>query len=232
MRSWLVRGTRKFSVDRRRRFGRHGQSRRLLAAGGTDNLGTRGSWQDVVAALQRQAVHSALAQLHGADRQILNQAYLQGRSNREIAELLGVSVSTVRRRISSALGHLDDYVKQARIWVTAMALFGAVHLRSLRWPGALISGAATTAAVVALGVVAVGPDNLLEPKQPAHPAVARTIGGASLPPAIVLRGDPRPTAPPRTLISTAKRPTKTEDGDRSNPGASGEHHARKVRATR
>lgn len=191
MRSWLVRGTRKFSVDRRRRYGRHGQSRLLLAGGSAESVGSRGTWQGVVAALQRQAVHGALAQLRKTDRQILTLAYLRGLTNREIAAQLGVSVSTVRRRISAALARLDEYVRQARIWMASLAVFAAAHVRATRWPGALSTGAAATAAVVAMGVVAVGPDNYLEPKQ-AHRPAARTIGDAAVPPAMVLSPVPQP----------------------------------------
>ncbi|HKW70415.1 MAG TPA: sigma-70 family RNA polymerase sigma factor [Candidatus Dormibacteraeota bacterium] len=196
MRSWLVHGTRKFAIDQRRRFGRHGESRRLLAADGAKTSSARGTWQDLVAALQRQAVHGALAQLRTTDRQILTLAYLQGHTNREIAARLGVSVRTVSRRLAAALARLDEYVRQAGIWMASVAVVGIAHFRAARWPGGATTAAAATAAVVALGVVAVGTDNTLEPRQTVHrPPATKSIVVAPWAPETMLRASSQPAAP-------------------------------------
>ena len=205
MRSWLVHGTRKFAIDKRRRFGRHGQSRRLLAADGARGPGVRGTLYDLVAALQRQAVHSALTQLRKADRQILTLAYLQGHSNREIAARLGVSVRTVSRRLTAALARVDWYVRQAGVWMISVAVVAFGYARAARWPGGLTAATAATAAVLTLGVVAIGPDTTLEPKRPAHraPAVEKGLLRPILP-AISWRQSSQPAATGVELTSVGR----------------------------
>src|SRR5690348_7645236 len=99
--AWLVKGSSRSPVDPRRKLGRHGGARRLLA-GGEVVPGTHDTWRDLVSALQRHTVHSELAQLSKDDRQLLSLAYLSGHSNREIAAMLNVSVRTVSRRLTAA----------------------------------------------------------------------------------------------------------------------------------
>jgi hypothetical protein len=164
MRSWLVRGSRRFAVDPRRRFGRNGGARRLLA-NETETAPVRhGAWGGLVSALQRHTVHGELSQLSKEDRQILSMAYLYGHTNREIAQMLDVSVSTVRRRLSVALSRLDESMRRAGLWISAFAL-GALALynrlnhsaRGTRLAATLAAVAAGTATVATLGIVAVSP---------------------------------------------------------------------------
>src|SRR5205085_3782031 len=124
MRAWLVQGTRRFAVDPRRRLGRHGEARRMLASDEEPAAGPDGGWRGLVSALQRHTVHGELAQLSKEDRQILSLAYLGGHTNREIAAMLHVSVSTVRRRLSAALAHLEESMRRAGAWVSSLALLG------------------------------------------------------------------------------------------------------------
>ena len=164
MRTWLVRGTRRFAVDPRRRFGRHGDARRLLSADGEAPATPHGAWGGLVSALQRHTVHGELAQLAPEDRQILSLAYLSGHTNREIASMLSVSVSTVRRRLSIALARLEESMRRAGIWVSALAL-GALALynrvshsaRATSWPSTVAVVAAGTVTAVTIGVVAINP---------------------------------------------------------------------------
>jgi DNA-binding CsgD family transcriptional regulator len=164
MRSWLVRGSRRFAVDPRRRFGRNGGARRLLANEIDTAPSRHGAWGGLVSALQRHTVHGELSQLSKEDRQILSMAYLYGHTNREIAQMLDVSISTVRRRLSQALSRLEESMRRAGLWISLFAL-GALALynrlnhsaRGTRLPATLAAVAAGTATVVTLGVVAVGP---------------------------------------------------------------------------
>jgi DNA-binding CsgD family transcriptional regulator len=163
MRTWLVKGTRRFAVDPRRRFGRNGGARRLLSADeAAEN--PHGAWGGLVSALQRHTVHGELAQLSRGDRQILSLAYLSGHTNREIATILNVSVSTVRRRLSIALARLEESMRRAGMWVSVIALAAlglytrvAHSARTTRWPASVAVLAAGTATAVTLGVVTVGP---------------------------------------------------------------------------
>ena len=215
MRWWLVHGTRKFAIDQRRRFGRHGESRRLLAVDAAKGSGSRGSWHDVVAALQRQAVHSALAQLRKTDRQILTLAYLQGHTNREIAVRLGVSVRTVSRRLAAALARLDALVRHAGVFMASVAVVWIGHLRAARWPGGMSTAAAATATVMALGVIAVGTDTSLQPRQATHrpgPGIAVDL----VPPATqtflrVIHQPASTVVEPRTDTESSTSPTDRND---------------------
>lgn len=163
MRAWLVRGTRRFAVDPRRRFGRHGDARRLLSADGEAPATPHGAWGGLVSALQRHTVHGELAQLSPEDRQILSLAYLSGHTNREIASMLSVSVSTVRRRLSIALARLEESMRRAGMWVSAL-LLGILALyqrlshsaRAAGWQNVAVVAAGTVTAVT-IGVVVVNP---------------------------------------------------------------------------
>lgn len=159
MRAWLVKGTHRFTVDPRRRFGRHADARRLLAADDEVTNGHSGAWGGLVSALQRHTVHSELARLPKQDRQILSLAYVHGHTNREIAAMLQVSVRTVGRRMTLALARLEESARRAGAWATALALVGLAAYsrwiataRSNRWPSGLAMAAAGTVTVVAVGV--------------------------------------------------------------------------------
>jgi DNA-binding CsgD family transcriptional regulator len=178
MRSWLVRGIHPFAVATRRSSARRNASRVL---GDDQRMATdrNGGWRELASALQRHTLHNALIHLDPQERHIVTLAYLQGRTNRQIAALLGVSVSTVSRRLSHALDHLDEYVRRTRGWITATLLVGLSYLaaRAGRAANAASAGewthrvAATvvvgTVAVVSVGLVATRPDSAVSRQAPA-----------------------------------------------------------------
>jgi hypothetical protein len=152
-------------------------------------LGAAGGWRELASALQRHTIHNALTHLSAAERQVVNLAYLEGRTNRQIAAMLGVSVSTVRRRLWFALEHLDEYVRRTGTWVSSILLLGLVYLID-RWArlGRLVDAAASAdwqhklVATVAVGAVAAAGVGLVAAKLPsslsrhsAPPATARLI---------------------------------------------------------
>ncbi len=171
MRSWLVRGTRKLAADPRRSRGGHGQARQLLAEDGRHAATTHDLWRGLVSALQRHTVHSALAQLSEGERQVLIWAYLEGHTNRQIAAMLSVSVSTVRRRLSIALEKLENHVRRAGTWVSSIALLGLTYVvkrtgsierlgsaaRSAGWPSLVALTAAGTMTAAAVGIAVINP---------------------------------------------------------------------------
>jgi RNA polymerase sigma factor (sigma-70 family) len=187
IRSWLARGIHTFAVDPRRRLGSHGGARRLLAGDHRLANAAPGAWRELVSALQRHTMHSGLAQLSAEERQVITLAYLEGRTNRQIAAVLGVSVSTVRRRLWAALERLDDYARRTGTWVSSALLFGLAYVvdrtarqgrvanavSSADWPHRLAATlAAGSVTVVAVGLVAASPDTSTY-KQPSPPATAR-----------------------------------------------------------
>jgi RNA polymerase sigma factor (sigma-70 family) len=192
VRSWLVRGTRNLVIDPRRRRGGYAQAKQLLVEDGQSAPSNDGVWRDLVSALQRHTVLSGLAQLSHEERQVVILAYLQGRTNREIAAMLAVSVSTVRRRLSAALERLELYVRGTGGWLSSMVLLGLTlgmrHTRTAArfvttahttaWPNTLAFTAAGTATVVALGLVALSPDS----GAPKHPSAPATVAWNPLAP--------------------------------------------------
>ncbi len=182
IRSWLVGGTRWLAIDPRRNRGRHGQARQLLAENGTSVATMHDRWSGFVSALQRHTVHSALAQLDERERQVLTLAYLQGHTNREIAAMLSVSVSTVGRRLSAALERLEHQVWRAGIWVSVIVFLGLGHMfrrtasfqrlvstvRSAGWPDIVAVSAAGTVTAIALGLVAASNDSPAQRHQAAQ----------------------------------------------------------------
>ena len=166
MRTWLRTGARGFAVDPRRRLGRHGGARKMLATDGEVESSQHGGWSGLVSALQRHTVHGELAQLSKDDRQILSLAYLSGHTNSEIAAMLHVSVSTVSRRLSAALARLEESMRRAGVWIATLALLGLAayerlsqYVRNNRWPSTVALVAAGTATTVAITFVVVAPSS-------------------------------------------------------------------------
>ncbi|HEV2966724.1 MAG TPA: sigma-70 family RNA polymerase sigma factor [Candidatus Dormibacteraeota bacterium] len=184
MRSWLVRGIHPFAVAARRSGARRNANRVL---GDDQRLATEGNggWRELASALQRHTLHNALIHLDPEERHIVTLAYLQGRTNRQIAALLGISVSTVSRRLSQALDHLDEYVRRTRGWITATLLVGLSYLAART--GRVVNSAAAgdwthtaatvvvgTVAVVSVGLVATSPDSAVS-RHAAAPSAIKVV---------------------------------------------------------
>jgi hypothetical protein len=228
MRSWLARGIHTFGVDPRRLGGR-GHARRVLGEDRRSAVPTAGAWLELASALQRHTLHNALTRLSAAERHVVTLAYLEGRTNGQIAAALGVSVSTVRRRLWLALEHLDEYVRRTGTWVSSILLLGLVYVidRSTRL-GRFANPAGATdwthrlVATVAVGAVTAAGISLLATNLHASntnhaspPATARLIQslprstGSSLPdPLPVDLGTSTPnTAPSQSAITHAAKAT-------------------------
>jgi Sigma-70, region 4 len=171
LRSWLANGNHIFGVDPRRRHGQHGHARQLLAEDLPADKASSGEWQALASALDRHTVRGGMAELSAEERQVITLAYLEGRTNREIAAMLGVSVSTVRRRLWFGLKRLEAYMSRTRSWVSAVIMLGAGyvvertaklgHSLSADWTHKVASSAAVGAvAVAAIGLTAISPDSI------------------------------------------------------------------------
>jgi RNA polymerase sigma factor (sigma-70 family) len=170
LRSWLANGNHIFGVDPRRRHGQHGHARQLLAEDLPADKASSGEWQALASALDRHTVRGGMAELSAEERRVITLAYLEGRTNREIAAMLGVSVSTVRRRLWFGLKRLEAYMSRTRSWVSAVIMLGAGyvlertaklgHSLSGDWTHKVASTAAVGAvAVAAIGLTAISPDS-------------------------------------------------------------------------
>lgn len=113
VRTWLMTIVRNRSIDQLRGHGAHvrqeldlGQARHVSAVGpGSD------PWQDVSLSLERKAVAEALSRLPAEQKQALELAYYGGYSQREIAAMSRVPLSTVKGRMRLALEKLHSYLE-------------------------------------------------------------------------------------------------------------------------
>jgi hypothetical protein len=143
----------------------------------------------MISALQRNTIHNALTHLSPEERQAVTLAYLEGRTNRQIAAVLGVSVSTVKRRLSFALEHVDDYIRRSGTWVSSILLLGALSIigraarlrgiantaASADWPHKLTATVAAGMVTAAgVGLIAAHVDSSTSPHS-SPPASARLI---------------------------------------------------------
>jgi predicted DNA-binding protein (UPF0251 family) len=120
--------------------------------------------------LDRHTIRGGMAELSAEEKRVITLAYLEGRTNREIAAMLGVSVSTVRRRLWAALKRLDAYVSHTRAWLSAILVLGAAYLGtrahklerivSADWTQRAVATVAVGAvAAFAIGLTGVVPDS-------------------------------------------------------------------------
>ena len=180
LRSWLVGGTRRTAIDPRRRSGANAKARRLLTSDEARQAGVHGGWLGLVAALQRHTVRDAMAEMPKEDRNILTLAYLHGHTNGQIAQALNVSVRTVSRRLTNALGKLEEQVTSLGVWMLSAVLVVLASLRGLREHQAVTIAAVSAAAVVAIGVVASNP-GATPAKSALVPPSGHSIAAAALP---------------------------------------------------
>ena len=128
IRSWLASGAQ--LVDRRRRFGGHVRTRKLLVVDPAARPNASERWHSTTSALQRHTVGGALSELDPEHRRVITLAYLEGQTNRQIAATLGVSVTTARRRLWAALERLELYVSAAGAWLAALLVGFSVYVLS------------------------------------------------------------------------------------------------------
>ena len=216
MRSWLASGVQ--LVDRRRRFGGHGKTRKLLVVDPQARPANSEHWQSMTAALQRHTISGALSELEPEHRRVIQLAYLEGQSNRQIADAMGVSVTTVKRRLLKALERLELFISAAGAWLAAiMVAFGAyLATRVARVVGpedtqrVASAAAAVTLAAAAVGIVTFMPDSA-SPRH-AAPVTSRAplSAGQTVPAADIQSGGP--VAPTQDQPATSNGHVKGSSG--------------------
>jgi hypothetical protein len=234
LRAWLANGIHIFGVDPRRRLGHHGNARQALAEDLPPGHASSGALQALASALHRHTVRGGMSELSAEERQVITLAYLEGHSNREIAAMLGVSVSTVRRRLWLALKRLDLYISRTGTWLSAILLLGIGYMvdraaKLGRWANADWSHkVASTVAVGAITVTAFGLTAISPDSTRPHAAGPRTAQGLALRPGVgerVLpghRSNVHPVQVARIIkphksqkVSQTVKLTKTADVDES-----------------
>jgi RNA polymerase sigma-70 factor, ECF subfamily len=113
LRSWLLISVRNRAIDQLR--GRGGHERREIDLAGLDTIPAAGEgadpWREVSVSMERDAVGEALSRLPAEQRQAVELAFYGGYTQREIAEISKVPISTVKGRMRLALEKLHSYLE-------------------------------------------------------------------------------------------------------------------------
>jgi DNA-binding CsgD family transcriptional regulator len=166
-------GARREPIDRRRLKGAHQELKRLLVEGINDSGEPTHRWKGFSDAMARQGVEEAVSSLPPRQKQLIKLAYFSDLSNREIAQGLGITVSSVERGLRQAIARLSEYVERggaaARRAIYALALLlggrwlsDAAHQASGPTTGQLVRVGALVVAAATAGAVLIS--------QPASPA--------------------------------------------------------------
>lgn len=136
-RTWLVSGTRRGPVDRRRMRGAHRGLKQMLIEGAGDPNRPH-SWKEFSDAMVRHAVDEAMRNLPIEETAVVKLAFFGGYSNREIAHQMRLTEATVQRRLRDALNKISEYVQRGRAmgrramyallaWISARSLSDLIH---------------------------------------------------------------------------------------------------------
>jgi DNA-binding CsgD family transcriptional regulator len=155
----------------------------MLVEGMGEGAEGQSGWRGFSGAMVRQAVGEAVGSLPPRQRQLIKLAYFSDLSNREIAQDLGITLSSVERGLRQAVARVSEQVERGRsagrkaIYALAMFLGGrwlseahpASAASAQQWvrAGALLLAAATAGAVLAA--------------HPASPAQGAHVGHAAVP---------------------------------------------------
>ncbi len=233
VRSWLVNGVQ--LVDRRRRHGSHGRARELLVVDRPARSGASERWHTLAAVLRRHAVGGGLSELTQEERHVITLAYMEGRTNREIAAQLGVSVTTARRRLWAALERLDAYFARTGGWLSvlvgAVLIYTATRVTQLgRWVGTAAGSAdkaqrlVTTVTAGAVAAAAVGMVSLnsdFQGRATTSPAVAAPLITQTAVGALPSAPHGLPTVTTRSQGAAAGETANSDPDGRSSGG--GDH---------
>lgn len=160
-RTWLMTGTKRGPIYRRRVRGAHKGLKRMLVEGMSDGVEGQTSWKGFSGAMVRQAVGEAVGSLPSRQRQLIKLAYFSDLSNREIARGLGLTPSGVERGLREAIGRVSEHVERGRKAIYAIVMFlggrwlseshQAAVTNAQQWvkAGTLLLATATAGAVLA-----------------------------------------------------------------------------------
>src|ERR1700694_1536305 len=113
-RTWLMTGMRQGPIMRRRVRGAHKGLKRMLVEGMHDGDGGPRTWKSFSGSMVRQAVEEAVSSLPPRQRQLIKLAYFSDLSNREIAQGLGITLSSVERGLRQAIARISEHVERGR----------------------------------------------------------------------------------------------------------------------
>lgn len=183
-RTWLMTGSRRTPVDRRRLRGSHRGLKKMLIEGMSNGGDKPHAWKEFSGAMIRHAVDDAMRTLPVQEKQMVKLAYFGGLSNREIAGEIGLTEATVQRRLRRAVDAISEYIERGRSF--GRRAFYALSLWLCgRWIGDAAHQAVQMAAVVTASVIIVA--------QPAAAPVHAAAAAHTAPAANHPVAPPKPT---------------------------------------
>jgi RNA polymerase sigma-70 factor, ECF subfamily len=111
LRTWLLTSVRNRSIDFLRGRGAHERQELELQPALAEDAPRSDPWREVSLSLERSAVREAMSNLPADQRQAVELAYFGGYSQREIADMTRVPLSTVKGRMRLALEKLSSYLQ-------------------------------------------------------------------------------------------------------------------------
>jgi RNA polymerase sigma factor (sigma-70 family) len=118
LRTWLITAVRNRSIDHLRGRGAHERRELELQPDLAEHAARSDPWREVSMALERMAVREAVGSLPSEQRQAVQLAYFGGYSQREIADMTQVPLSTVKGRMRLALEKLNSYLQGRGLYPT------------------------------------------------------------------------------------------------------------------
>jgi DNA-binding CsgD family transcriptional regulator len=180
-RQWLTTGSWREPAGRRRVKGGHKELKRLLVEGMHLGAGRAQTWKSFSDAMARQEVQEAVGSLPPRQKQLIKLAYFSDMSNREIAQGLGITITSVERGLRQALERVSKYVEQGRA-AGRRALYGLGLFLGGRWlsdsahqAAGLSTGQLVRAAAFAVAAATAGAVLISQPASPTQ--LPRADGG-------------------------------------------------------
>jgi RNA polymerase sigma factor (sigma-70 family) len=169
-RTWLITGSRRTPVDKRRLRGAHRGLKKMLIEGMTNGGDKPHAWKEFSGAMIRHAVDDAMRALPNQDKVMVKLAYFGGLSNREIAENVGMTEATVQRRLRRAVDAISEYIERGRSF-GRRAFYALTLWLCGRWVGDAAhqfvqAAAVATASVIIVAQPAAPPKHLIPVSKP------------------------------------------------------------------
>jgi predicted DNA-binding protein (UPF0251 family) len=212
-RGWLLMGRSAHPVDPRRRVGDHSRLKDILL-GTAETRASRDPWARFSGAMDRQALEEALATLAEDELELVGLAFFEGRTNKAIAEQLGLSIATVQRRLRVAIQTMSQYLRERGAGTWSL-IAGPAILASHRWRPWLdgrqagqLHGAVRELTQVALGalvvvtVVSAGAQVMSTQAKPAPAPPAAAAPGETPAPVVAVTPSPAAVAAAPSPIAT------------------------------
>jgi DNA-binding CsgD family transcriptional regulator len=174
-RTWLMTGTRRGPIYRRRVRGAHKGLKRMLVEGMGDGVEGQNTWKSFSGALVRQAVGEAVSSLPPRQKELIKLAYFSDLSNREIAQGLGITLSSVERGLRQAIASVSEHIERGRA-AGRRAFYALAMFLGGRW----LSDAHRAVKVGAVVVVTASAGAVIS-IQPAAPIQAPHVLGSAPP---------------------------------------------------